>query len=152
MQTHQKFSFPGFVLALGLTFLCGAVLLLLRYAGASLGEEAHLERTDVLGMAAVCLAIGIWFGYRKSHAMALEAVKFRKRWRKGKWSEIFGFAIGLSLAGVALGLIFSVPKWLQPPTGGALEFTLVTVAACSLAGFVGGFGSQFSPVRYRERA
>jgi hypothetical protein len=152
MRTQRRFSPVGFGLALGLTILCGGVLLLLRYAGAALGDDARFDWMDAFGMTAVCLAIGVWFGYRKNHAMALEAVKFRQRWRKGQWTDIFGFALGLSVAGVALGLILSVPKWLQPPAGGALDYTLITVAACALAGFVGGFGSQISPVRYRVRA
>ena len=152
MRTQRRFSTVGFGLALGLTILCGGVLLLLRYTGAALGDDAQFDRSDAIGMVAVCLAIGVWLGYRKNHAMALAAIKFRQHWRKGQWTEIFGFALGLSLAGAALGLILAVPKWLQPPAGGALEYTLVTVVACSLAGFVGGFGSQFSPVRYRVRA
>jgi hypothetical protein len=93
-------------------------------------------------MAAVCVAIGAWFGYRQGHAVALEAIRFRQRWRRGEWLEISLFAIGLSLASFMLGVILSIPKWLEAPTGGVTEYRLVTIAACDIAGFVGGFGTQ----------
>jgi hypothetical protein len=152
MQTRRRFSLAGFSVALALTFIGGATILMLRYAGTALGEEQALDGSDIAVMTAVCLAIGVWFGCRQSHAVALEAIRFRQRWRRGEWSEVFGFAIGLSVAGFMLGLILSIPKWLEPPTVGATEYTLITIAACSFAGFVGGFGTQFSPVRYRHRA
>jgi hypothetical protein len=129
----------------------GATLLLIQYVAAVWGERAALVRDDLLVMAAICLPIGVWQGYRHSRAYAVQVVRFRQRWRRGRWGEIFGFAIGVALFGAMLGVLCSIVKWLPPAADNAREITLVYIAIGVGSGFIGGFASQLAPITYRVR-
>ncbi len=146
MQKRRRFSATGFIFVLALVCAGGGALLLIQYAIAAWGDGPALQRERIGVVATVCLAIGLWQGLRRSHVWALEVVRFRQRWRKRQWLYLFGGAVGISLFGAMLGVLISIPKWWPTAADNARELTLVYVAVGAAAGFVSGFGSQFTPI------
>lgn len=151
MAARRRYSPSGFAVSLVLALAAGGMLLLMQHAAFLCGEGPPLKGRYVFIVAAVCLATGLWQGYRDSTALALELVHFRQRWRKGRWVELFGFAAAIALFGAMMGAAVSIPKWLPPPADNAASVTLVFVALGAAAGFLGGFGSQFTPIQRRAR-
>lgn len=149
MLARRRFSAVGFSLGLVLSLVAGAAIFLLQYVAVSLGERPLLRGAEALTFAAVFLVAGLWQGYRHRHAFGLAAIRFRKRLRRRQWVELFGFAVAISIFGALLGLATAIPKWLPPAAENAGELTIVFAAMGAFAGFVGGFGVQFTPVRRR---
>lgn len=151
MPIARRFSAVGFLFSLAMTLAAGAMLLAIQHVGFSLGEGPALEFGNIASVLIVCVVLGVWQGYRHSTALALQIVRFRQRWRKGRWVEIFAFAIGIAAFGAMLGVLISIPKWLPPADENASEVTLTYVGMSVLAGFFGGFLFQFTPIPRRPR-
>lgn len=151
MVKTRRFSTVGFLFSIGFGIVAGAALLAIQQASFALGEGPALPLGKVITVLVACAVIGIWKGWRRSTAWALEIVRFRQRCRKGRWAEVFGFAIGIAVFGAILGVMTSIPKWLPPAADNATEVTLIHVGMGVACGFFGGFLFQFMPFPRRPR-
>ena len=151
MASARRFSAVGFMFSLGMTFATGAMLLAIQQVAFALGDKPALEFGKIASVLIMCAVFGVWQGWRHSTVLALQIVRFRQRWRKRRWAEVFGFAIGIAVFGAILGVMISIPKWLPPAAENAGEVTLTYVGMGVVVGFFGGFMFQFTPIPRRPR-